>query len=221
MQVMATLRQVGCRPQVAALGRSGVVALWPNNAAHDSRLRARTPPGERIPPDVEGLTVELTNQELTIVLQRRGGGYMRRTATGSRRAALATWAARAAALATPVRGALIAADAEASVGALVQVVDALIAPCLTLGCAKPVRRLLRWQLIALPRGAGAGDVDPPQPPAMKQDQAAKRPASRPGGEPSLISGDRPGRPRLDAPGIDIDLRAHIPLQPAPLHRGRR
>ena len=219
-QVFATLRGVGAHPPLAALGTEGVVAVWPDDAPHDRRLLRRSPPGESAPADVEGLTVELTTAGVTVVLQRAGGGYMRRTLRRSPWRGVADWAARVAALPKPVHIGLLAVEADVDVATLVRAVEALIAPCLIAPCTTPARRLSGWQMIALAPGAGAGEVDPGEPPASVHSPAAARPARNPQGPGLLPPDERAGRPRLRQPHLDLDLRAHTPPTTMP-HVGDR
>ena len=218
MQTLATLRQVGANPRIGAMSDAGIVALWPDDAPHDRRLPRVAAQGERVPADVEGLTVEITTDGMTVVLQRSGGGYMRRSLRKRPWRALAAWAQTLAAKPTRLRAALFAVAGDVDVGTLSQAVDTLISSCERPGCAKPVRRLLRWQLITLAAGAGAGEQDPGEPPVVGTKPTAANPVVRPSTDVKLRLDDRPGRPGMRRPKLDVDLRVHIPAGRAP-HMG--
>ncbi len=218
-EVLATLRQGGASPAIGGRGSEGLVALWPDDAPRDPKAPARAGAGERPPADVEALTVELDPRETTLVLQRRGGGYMRRTLRQLDE--LAAWAARVAAVSPSAQQALFAVAPEVPVHRLVAAVDAALSPCASAACTSQIRRMGRWQLLTLKPGGAAGERDAPEAPAAQPGRAAGVRVDRPrmpGGGAAQPNGLQPqALQHIHGARVDLDLRAPLPAPP----KGRR
>ncbi|MCO4760397.1 MAG: hypothetical protein KC502_02760 [Myxococcales bacterium] len=203
-QIMATARTIGAFPVLGARGAKGVVAVWPNDAPHDPKLARGHGEGEQPPSDAQGLTLELAPQTVTVVVHRKGGGYLRRAVAVDDWTHVSAWAAKLAGLPRPPPVAVVAVDGELRVGTLIQAIDALIAPCSQSDCRHPRARIKGWQLVDLVHGGAAGDVDPPAPPVIAAPVAPTM------GRPSRHTGAMGGLPQRVMRGHQVDLQPGLP-----------
>ena len=206
LQLKATAAEFGAVPALSCLSSDGLASLWPLDAPRSPNLKAQPQPGEQVPTDTEGLTVEIRRDDWTVVIQREGGGYLRRPLRAKDPKLVASWASKVAGAGERATHLLVAAAPQVPWREVVSVVDAALSPCDGEACERSSLRLRAWTLITLRRGEGAGEVDPPSPPA----QVTGRP---PGLQAPALPRKMPmgvDGPALRGHRLNLDLKAPIP-----------